>query len=199
MPGPPGRRGSTDCAHDRPGPDLQSSRPRRALYVAMAGALANRRELEETVGRSGAVACATTRHRSPSVRGPRRAKVGPAVRSRSRLGRRRDGRPRATSSASRPHHAAARVLRRGDAARASPCACRGSLARRPAMVDVVLALGTVPAPATAYWGGASRRAVVWEPDAPRATVLAARFPAARDGRSCATSVAYASRSTRRAH
>jgi asparagine synthase (glutamine-hydrolysing) len=163
------------------------------LHVAVVGGFANRRELEETVGRSGAAG--TVRNDAALVlrlyegrgeqsisalRGGFAIALWDARRGRLVLARDQLGIQTVYYAAARGHCVAATRL--------------GSLLRVPglagapdlAMVDVVLALGTVPAPATAYPGVRQvcpGELLVWEPGRLRTQrYWQLRFPDAREAR-----------------
>jgi asparagine synthase (glutamine-hydrolysing) len=148
------------------------------LHVVVAGALANRRELEETVDRSGAVT-STRNHAAvvlrlyegrgeqsvSALRGSFALAVWDGRRGRLVLARDQLGTQVLYYAAGRQHCVAA--------TRIAPLLRVPDLAGAPdvALVDVVVALGIVPAPATAYPGirqVCPGELLVWEPGRLRA-------------------------------
>jgi asparagine synthase (glutamine-hydrolysing) len=163
------------------------------LHVAIAGLLANRRELEDTVGRSGAVAGARNdaalvlrlyegrgEQSVSALRGAFAVALWDGRRGRLVLARDQLGVQTLFYAAARGHCVAATRL--------APLLRVPGLAGAPdlAMVDVVLALGVVPAPATAYPGirqVSAGELLVWEPGRLRTQrYWQLRFPDAREAR-----------------
>jgi hypothetical protein len=163
------------------------------LHVVVAGALANRRELEETVDRRGAAA-GTRNHAAvvlrlyegrgeqcvSALRGGFAVVVWDGRRGRLVLARDQLGVQPLYYAGGRSHCVAATAL--------APLLRVPDLAGTPdvALVDVLLALGTIPAPATAYPGLRQvhpGELLVWEPGRLRAQrYWQLRFPDGRDVR-----------------
>jgi asparagine synthase (glutamine-hydrolysing) len=163
------------------------------LHVAVAGVLANRRELDDTVGRSGAVAGARNdaalvlrlyegrgEQSVSALRGVFAVAIWDGRRGRLVLARDQLGVQALYYAAARGHCVAATRL--------APLLRVPGLAGAPdlAMIDVVIALGVVPAPATVYPGirqVCPGELLVWEPGRLRAQrYWQLRFPDARDAR-----------------
>lgn len=163
------------------------------LHVVVAGALANRRELEETVDRRRAAA-GTRNHAAvvlrlyegrgeqcvSALRGGFAVVVWDGRRGRLVLARDQLGVQPLYYAGGRSHCVAATAL--------APLLRVPDLAGTPdvALVDVLLALGTIPAPATAYPGLRQvhpGELLVWEPGRLRAQrYWQLRFPDGRDVR-----------------
>jgi asparagine synthase (glutamine-hydrolysing) len=163
------------------------------LHVVLAGALANRRELEHTAGRRGGAAAAHTdpalvlrlyeargEQSVSALRGGFAIAIWDGRRGRMVLARDQLGVQTLYVAAARAHCVAsprlAPLLRVPGLAGSADVAC----------VDVLLALGTVPAPATAYPGirhVCPGELLVWEPGRLRAQrYWQLRFPEVRDAR-----------------
>jgi asparagine synthase (glutamine-hydrolysing) len=163
------------------------------LHVVVAGTLANRRELDETIDRTGAQAGGRNHaalvlrlyegrgeQSVSALRGAFAVALWDGRRGRLVLARDQLGVQSLYYAAARGHCVAATRL--------GPLLAIPGLAGAPdvALVDVLLALGTVPAPATAYPGIRQLHAgelLVWEPGRLRAQrYWQLRFPEARDSR-----------------
>jgi len=186
---------------DGPGPAVVAATSADGrLHVAVAGSLANRRELEETVDRTGA-APGGRNHAAlvlrlyegrgeqsvSALRGAFAVVVFDARRGRLVLARDQLGLQPLYYAAARGHCVAATRL--------GPLLRLPGVAGAPdvALVDVLLALGTVPAPATAYPGIRQLHPgelLVWEPGRIRAQrYWQLRFPSGQEGRRPAASEA----------
>jgi asparagine synthase (glutamine-hydrolysing) len=162
-------------------------------HVAMVGALANRRELDDMVGRSGGVAGARSdaalvlrlyegrgEQSASALRGAFAIALWDGRRGRLVLARDQLGVQTLFYAAARGHCVAS--------SRLAPLLRVPGLAGAPdiAMVDVVIALGTVPAPATVHPGirqVCPGELLVWEPGRLRTQrYWQLRFPEARGAR-----------------
>lgn len=186
---------------DGPGPAVVTATSADGrLHVAVAGALANRRELEETVDRTGAASGGRNaaalvlrlyegrgEQSVSALRGAFAVALVDLRRGRLVLARDQLGLQPLYYAAGRAHCVAA--------TRIGPLLRLPGIAGSPdvALVDVLLALGTVPAPATAYPGIRQLQAgelLVWEPGRVRAQrYWQLRFPGVQEGRRPAASEA----------